>query len=99
MKDENKENAGGPPGWLVASGWGMSLVVFTCVLGFAGYFIGSKLGGIWSFILLMIGLALGFSLGIYKIYRESVKLDASQPVPSGVKPLDDSDLEKSDAEY
>ncbi len=92
MKDANKEKGGGPPGWMVASGWGMSLVMFTCVLGFAGYWVGDKLGGYWSIILLLLGLVVGFALGLFKIYRESEKLNASQPIPAGAKPLDDTDL-------
>lgn len=98
MNDESKlevnkgknqdESESGPPMWLQASQWGASLVGLTCFLGFGGYWIGEKLGGgFLSIGLLLLGLGLGFSGGLYRIYKESQKMSGPSKDPSKIKPL------------
>lgn len=92
MKDspEKKEDTYTGPSMIAqASQWGMALVVYTCVFGFGGYFIGDRLLGsqLWALGLMMLGLAGGFSAAIYQIFRTSQQIDKT--IPNRGKPLPD----------
>ncbi len=92
MKDPSEENKvidSGPSMIAQASQWGMALVVYTCVLGFGGYFIGDRFLGsqLWALGLMMLGLATGFSAAIYQIFKTSQQIDKT--IPNRGKPLPD----------
>ncbi|MDZ4832564.1 MAG: AtpZ/AtpI family protein [Candidatus Melainabacteria bacterium] len=99
MKDPSEQksvNEGGPSTVAMAAQWGMALVVYTCVFGFGGYFIGDRLlhSQMWAVGLMMAGLTAGFSAAIYQIFRTSQQIERS--MPNRGKPLpDDPEEEKS----
>lgn len=94
--EENKVIDSGPSMIAQASQWGMALVVYTCVFGFGGYFIGDRVLGsqLWALGLMMLGLAGGFSAAIYQIFRTSQQIDKT--IPNRGKPLPD---EPDDGKY
>jgi hypothetical protein len=86
--DKPDESSSGPPMWLQASQWGASLVGLTCFLGFGGYWIGEKLGGgFLSIGLLLGGLLVGFSGGLYRIYKASESMGGKPKDVSKIKAL------------
>lgn len=86
--EESDDSSSGPPMWLQASQWGASLVGLTCFLGFGGYWVGEKMGGgFLSIALLLLGLLLGFSGGLYRIYKQSQAMSGPSKDPSKIKPL------------
>lgn len=98
MKDRSEQNevkSGGPSGWAMAYQLGMALVVYTCVFGFGGYFIGDRLLGnkYWAIGLMLAGLIGGFSAAIYHIFRTSEKIDKS--MPNRGEPLTGDDYDQS----
>lgn len=96
MKEEGGTKVkSGPSGWAVASQMGLNLVALTCVFAALGYFAGELIGGgFWSISLLLLGMVIGFAGGLYKVYKDSEALNASEPIPPGVKPLDDDDMKQ-----
>lgn len=81
--------------WAVASQWGMALVAYTCVFGFAGYYAGDHFmnSKLWAFGLMLLGLTGGFSAALFQIFRSSQRMDKS--MPSRGKPLADEDADES----
>lgn len=88
----------GPSAWGLAYQWGTALVAYTCILGFAGYFIGDRIGGhVWSIILMMVGLFGGFSVAIYQIFKTSQKIDKA--IPNRGEPLADEPVDEAKSKW
>lgn len=74
QEDENKDSTS-PSGLILATQWGANIVVLTCVLGYAGFFIGEQLAGkTASFFLTLIGIMLGFTAGIWRMVKATEKM-------------------------
>jgi len=80
MTEESREKAelspvASPPGWVLASQWGLNLTVLTCVFGYAGYWVGERLGSMAaSFFLMVLGIIIGFAAGLYRMIKATEKL-------------------------
>lgn len=69
-----------PPGWVLASQWGMNLVVLTCFFGYLGFWIGEKLQNkALSFFLTLLGIMLGFGAGVWRMVKAAEKFKQSGP--------------------
>ncbi|MBZ0186024.1 MAG: AtpZ/AtpI family protein [Candidatus Obscuribacterales bacterium] len=80
-KDEISQSSG-PPGWVQASQWGMNLTVLTCFFGYAGFWIGERLGNnTIGFFLTILGIIVGFAAGIYRMVKASEKLSGRNKPP------------------
>ena len=72
--EENKESSS-PSGLILATQWGANIVVLTCVLGYAGYFIGGQLNNnALAFFLTLGGIMLGFSAGVWRMVKATEKM-------------------------
>ena len=81
--DSIADQPGGPPGWYVASQWGMNLTILTCFFGYAGYWIGLQLhNNALAFFLTLLGIIGGFAAGIYRMIKAS---EALKRVPKADK--------------
>lgn len=54
--------------WAVASQFAYTLVIASCVLGYAGHWLGNQLGGSpWNFILMLLFGGIGFAAEVYRM--------------------------------
>lgn len=71
----DSKKSSSPPGWVLASQWGMNLVVLTCFFGYLGFWIGESLSNkALAFFLTIAGIMLGFAAGVWRMVKATEKL-------------------------
>jgi uncharacterized membrane protein required for colicin V production len=65
-----KEKSDAAFGLALAGEWGITLVVLTCLGGFAGYWLGQQIqSSAISILLVLVGLTAGFVLGVMRMLK------------------------------
>lgn len=79
-KESEELKSNSPPGWVLASQWGMNLVVLTCFFGYLGFWIGEKLENkALAFFLTLIGIMGGFAAGVYRMVKAAERFKKPAP--------------------